>query len=376
MKHVASQSLDELAEKCLHFAQKMHRSDITNDIQDLWQALTVERSEGLSNYFQKAWARRAYLGYYFPLYVAKINALVARLQGEGHFKAFEQEGPRILDLGSGTLAGITAFHLRFGHLERATAVDKSVSPMRLGLELLEELYPQTNWKKEVFLKAANLLGPTSSLVPPWKPNLIFFGHVLNELSEGQRALPRKIGLIEDVAKHLQDDGYVLIVEPATRSPTRELMAIRDHFASSDVLSVVAPCFGAEKCPLLMTPTSWCFSELRWSRPKSLKKIDDLIGFDREALKTSFLLLQKAPEQKSEKARVVSGTMIHGGVLRRYVCGSEGLKTAQCQVGSPSFNTLNQTLRGERLPDVLLSRSDVKIVRESERERTSDVRRKN
>jgi len=352
-------TLSDLAEKCLSNAKKMHRSDIVNDIMNLWQELTVQRSTGLQRYFQKASARRAYVGYYFPMYVAKVALLLERLEKQGFFADFAKQPLKVLDLGSGTLTGVAALKLFFGDRAlQALAIDKSLAPMRLGLDAIKQaqLLKDTD---DVTLRQANILGQKSMMMPKWQPNFIFLGHVLNEMTHD------KLEFLESMLHALEPGGFMLIVEPATTTATRSLMAIRDRIALLDYAEILAPCTGASKCPLLMTKDSWCFSELKWRRPKSFGDIDRLIGFQRDALKTSFLLISKrAPAPAKGEERIVSGTMKSEGILRRYLCTQDGLRTLETRVSSESFSTVDTLMRGEILPKHLLQRRDVRVIKET------------
>lgn len=354
-------TLSNLAEKCLDNAKKMHRSDIVNDIMNLWQELTVQRSTGLQRYFQKASARRAYVGYYFPMYVAKVALLLERLEKQRFFASadFAKQPLRVLDLGSGTLTGIAALKLFFGDRPfHGLAIDKSLAPMRLGLDAMNQagLLKKTD---DVTLRQANILGPKSMMMPMWQPNFIFLGHVLNEMTHD------KLEFLESMLQVLEPGGFMLIVEPATKTATRSLMAIRDKVALLDDVEILAPCTGASKCPLLMTKDSWCFSELKWKRPKSFENIDRVIGFQRDALKTSFLLINKrAPMPPKGEERVVSGTMKSEGILRRYLCTQDGLRTLETRVSSESFRAIDTIMRGEILQKDLLQRRDVRVIKET------------
>jgi ribosomal protein RSM22 (predicted rRNA methylase) len=356
--------LNLLAENCLSDAKNMHRSDIVDDIQELWRALTVERDIGVQKYFQKASNRRAYLGYYFPMYVAKVALLLERLDREGHFDQLKTQPIKLLDLGSGTLTGVAALKIFFKDQPfKALALDKSLAPMRLGFETMKHTL-RLDVSSDIRFDQANILAPKAKFMPRWSPNFIFLGHVVNELGQGPRGKDRKVEFLEDMLLSLDPDGMMLIVEPATQVATRNLMMLRDHFANREDVQILAPCTGAEACPLLKTPTSWCFSELKWKRPASFAQIDSIIGFDREALKSSFLLLSRTSHApKKARLRVVGGTMKSGGDLRRYLCTSEGLKTLVTGVNSEAFPAANGIKRGEILPTYLTQRDDVKIVRE-------------
>lgn len=357
--------LNEFALNCLKYAQKMHSSDIRNDIKDLWSSLTHSRDSELQNYFRSAGSRRAYIGYYFPMYVAKIFLLFERLKKEGVLKDSDIKEMRVWDLGSGTLTGMAALIMSFPDLPfSGIAVDKSLAPMRLGLGLLQQTFEGAKSQK-IYLRQANILGPLKAYQSDWSPNIIFLGHVLNEFGDGPRAREKKEQLIEGLIPKLQAGGLLMIVEPATKHTTRHLMALRDLLSQRDDVDVLAPCTGAEECPLLKSPQSWCFSELPWNVPGPLKKIDSEIGFKREALKTSYLVIQKRrPQHLNNKIRIVGGDMKTGSEYRRYLCTPEGLRTLKTKLPTASRLKIDALSRGEIFPNEIAEQEGVHIELES------------
>ena len=52
-------------------------------------------------------------------------------------------------------------------------------------------------------------------------------------------------------------GRVILVEPALRETSRELLAVRDQLLALSELRVVAPCFWTGACPALARERDWC-----------------------------------------------------------------------------------------------------------------------
>lgn len=316
-----NQRIEALFNAAYKHAQSLHKSPIVKDISKLWQALTINRSEGLSSYFKDPALRRAYLGYYMPLYAAKMAILIHQLMTEGHIAA--DMAPRVLDLGSGPLVGVTACRLAFGQFESALAIDREIGPMRQALDFLQALYG----REKIYMVRANLAGPDNLWRPREPIDMAILSHVLNEFGSSRRELPSKIRLIKSAMATLSPQGKLLIMEPATRVSTRELMALRDEIHQDPYMHILAPCTGASQCPLLATRDGWCHGELKWGRPQICREIDEKIGFDKSKLKYSYLLLGRAPSQLSkDNYRVVSGQMHHENIARRYVCTASGLLT--------------------------------------------------
>jgi ribosomal protein RSM22 (predicted rRNA methylase) len=337
--------IEKLFTQCYQHAQRLHRSDLISDIEKLWQALTLERADSLSSYFKNAGLRRAYLGYYMPLYAAKIALLLGRLTKEGFLSGFVEKPMRVLDLGSGPLVGIAAVRLAFGPLKRAIAADREIGTMRSGYDFLKPFLNEEE-AKQIFLRRANLSVQKSfDFQEPF--DLVILSHVLNEFGSSSRFFFKKLDIILAAIKMLADGGRMLIMEPGNRICSRDLMVLRDALYEEASVSILAPCTGIGQCPLLKKATDWCHGELDWKRPAVCAKIDEAIGFDKSILKYSYLLLSKRETQpKAVKDwRIVSGNMIHEGVVRRYVCTPSKLLTlVQKEVTYKSV--LTPLVRGE------------------------------
>lgn len=286
----------------------------------LWSALTEERSTELSQYFRKPALRRAYLGYYLPIYANKIAQLIKSLN-------IKLEAPKVLDLGAGPLSGILGAHLAFGKLSEVLAVDQDLGPMKAGLEFIQGILKDKSLPNIKFARA-NLKGPPKYWKPRFKPDLIIMAHVLNEFGSGERYIEDKKTLIAHAVNQLAPKGILLIVEPASKVPTRDLMRLRDWLYQEAPVEIIAPCPPkVETCPLLKDRNTWCHAELNYKRPKELLNIDLQIGLNRDSLKCSYLAISKqGAGYKPTNCRIVSGPMSARGVHRRYACTPEGLLT--------------------------------------------------
>lgn len=336
-------------------AKSKHASDLLPDIRSLWKALTQERADSLSDYFRKPALRRAYLGYYMPLYVIKIASLLESLH-------LNFKNPKVLDLGAGPLSGIFGAHLAFGGLGKSVAVDREIGPMRAGLEFFEALLEDK--KLDIKLCRANLKGPPYFWKPDFKPDIIIMAHMLNEFGSGARHLETKHLLISQAMSLLDKNGILVIIEPASKVSSRDIMSLRDVLYEENQVKIIAPCPEVKNCPLLMSRNNWCHAEFPHQRPKELLEIDRKIGFDREFLKCSYLVLAK-PEAgyQHQDFRIVSGLMNADGVLRRYACTSKGLLTLSQSVRDKT-QILGLLTRGEAVSPESWPENLIQITKES------------
>lgn len=346
-----------------HFSQTK-KNQLLDDIRRLWQGLTLDRAMGLSDYFRDPGTRRAYFAYYLPIYANKIALLLRRLEQEGQLSLNRQQGLRLLDLGAGPLTTFWGVHLFGAKVSSLYAVDKSVGTMRAGADFVRAHLPKETHPL-IELKSASLLAPRSIYLPKGPVDLITMAHVLNELKFGKDQTDGPLKLITGLKSILSPNGYILIVEPATKVASRGLMSLRDQIVEQGEFEVLAPCTGAELCPLLLEAGNWCFSELAWDRPKALQRIDEAIGFDKNWLKCSFLLLgHKKPVEPASRLRIVSGPMLHKGVLRRYLCTKDGLRTLVAPETASFRHEIQQQLRGQILDIAPSKDNGISVVTET------------
>ncbi len=108
---------------------------------------------------------------------------------------------------------------------------------------------------------------------------------------------------------LAPNGVLILIEPALRETSRELLAVRDEVLAAG-LHVVAPCFWTGPCPALALERDWCHD----AAPVPSKPRVDF----------SYLVLRAEPVPPAPTLhRVVSDPMREKGRLRLFVCGPQG-----------------------------------------------------
>ncbi len=365
-KYLVNQELksryDDVFQSAYKAAMQMHKSDLSADVSRLWHTFTQNRSEEIHDYFREPALRRAYLGYYVPLYASKIALLIDHMVQEGHISKPSAEGVRVLDLGAGPLVGILASYIAFGKVKEATAVDRKKGAMDMGLDFI---------RKHIAREAIGPLDLLSDSLTNSRPrwtrqqgfDLVIIAHALNEIS-GKGSLQAQLNIVKIAISQLAPGGKLLIVEPANRACGKDLMTLRDILQRDDEVQILAPCMGAEKCPLLAEGKSWCHVEVEWQQPKECKIVDDKLGFSRNVLKTSYLLLGKktAPAKETGKLRVLSGHMVADDIARRYVCTLEGMRTLEAS-DMAAKRILGQMTRGDLVDAEGIAAHNVRIAQE-------------
>ena len=110
--------------------------------------------------------------------------------------------------------------------------------------------------------------------------------------------------IKMAENHLENEGLILIVEPALKQQSRKLLLFRKALieklkTSSSSLKILLPCLGEQACGALIKEEDWCHEEVEWMRPNYLRELDLLTGLDRRTLPFSYLVIQKTKRSLNE-----------------------------------------------------------------------------
>ena len=206
-----------------------------------------------------------------------------------------------------------------------TLLDQNRSILNDGRNLIESsahagliLPPQA-----IHLRPGRLLQPLPKLLPRRRYDLILIANTLNEMTPSERRARLITQLME---RYLSEDGRLIIIEPALRQPTRELMELHDVLLETDDIFVHAPCLHQAACPMLAASgRDWCHMYWDWERPAMIAAFDRLVGIRKDYLKASYLVLarQAAPVRRQDW-RVVSGPLNSKGKTERLLCGEASL----------------------------------------------------
>src|SRR5215470_229384 len=275
-------------------------------IRTLSLGLTRDRTLAGARYMDDPRLLGAYLLFYWPVSYAQARAVLGELARR----------PRtVLDLGSGP--GPVAFAALDAGASEVTAADRSAPALTLARALAAEA-------EEPLATRAWTGG---SGLPEGQFDAITLGHVLNELGRGASAIAERAALLERAAGQLRPGGSLVVLEPALRDTSRELLRVRDVLVERG-FAVRAPCLWRGPCPALVKPTDWCHAERSWSPPPLLDALAREAGLHKEALKMSYLVLAPRGEAWAEPPpgrlfRIVSEPLEGKGRQRYMGCGPEG-----------------------------------------------------
>ena len=280
--------------------------EVAAGIRTLSLGLTRDRALAGARYMDDPRLLGAYLLFYWPVSYAQARSVLGELLRR----------PReVLDLGSGP--GPMAFAALDAGAAEVTAADRSAPALALARALAaeaEEALATRSW--------------SGGALPKGRFDAILLGHVLNELGgTGPAALARRGELVERAAAQLKPGGSVVILEPALRDTSRDLLAVRDALVGRGY-AVRAPCLWRGPCPALLRPSDWCHAERRWSPPPLLDALARAAGLHKEELKMSYLVLAPKGEEwpslpPGRLFRIVSEPLEGKGRQRFMGCGPEG-----------------------------------------------------
>ena len=219
----------------------------------------------------------------------RTEAALARVLTEVYEARGVAPPGRAIDLGAGTGAAGRVLRARFGESLEVVAVDRTAGPGLVRANLAVEL-PAVEGKFDLVVAA----------------------HLLNELfvdrAPAERAALRA-RRVRAWSTLLAPNGVLIVIEPALRDTSRELLAVRDQVLAAG-LHVVAPCFWTGPCPARALERDWCHD----AAPVPSKPRVDF----------SYLVLRAEPVPPAPTLnRVVSDPMPEKGRLRLFVCGPQG-----------------------------------------------------
>lgn len=309
-------------------------------VAELSQLFTSERQGLDGSYLEDDGLRLGYLSYYLPVNLAKVQSLLDELPADA-FDLFPPERPlTVLDVGSGpgtaALGVLDWMATRFGPGKKrleVLAVDRSPLALRdcQGLwEAYGKIAPMLGSRlvpvRMDLRQGAKLARLGKSLNRP--SDLILLANCLNELCRGARdpvkALVKFLRVLLDL---LDERGTLMVLEPALRSVSRRLHEVRDRLLAEGACTVYSPCLHDRPCPALVKEDDWCHEDRPWIAPPWVARLDRLVGFRKDSLKFSYVLLRKDGRMLVPRAptvfRVVSELRELKGEQRAWLCNETG-----------------------------------------------------
>ena len=239
---------------------------------------------------------------------------------------------RVLDLGAGTGAAGSLIRERLGPAVEVVSVDRvSTGPGVVVADLRQRGRPR---------------GVEGRF------DLIVAAHLLNELGTTLDVTARAALVFSWGRELLEENGLIVLLEPALRETSRELLEVRDRLGQAGFF-VVAPCLWQGPCPALARERDWCHDTAdsiggqsalaeagldppeaggpAWGPRARGSQSPGSLGpsrpprFGKSRVDFSYVVLCRAGEASRERRlyRVVSDPIFEKGRLRIWGCGPAG-----------------------------------------------------
>jgi len=283
----------------------------------------------------------AYLAYYGPLNALKTAEIFRELRLR-YPERFAGKKARILDAGAGPGSATAGMCLALPDWQ-IEAVWLDADEAWDGHSLADRGFPAET------VPVKRVCGEIGQLPLAPAHGVVLAANVINELAgdaaEKVRALDRLL------RSALTRDGIAVLLEPALREPTRALHSIRERMIAAG-WQVLAPCTGQGSCPMLRNDRDWCHETRDWRQPEYHRRIDQMAGLKKDALRYSFLVLGREKLPEGRAARVVSEIRREKGRTRFVTCDGKGAAAGwdaldRVMRTTPEFGELIRTLeRGD------------------------------
>ncbi|MBX3308460.1 MAG: methyltransferase domain-containing protein [Nitrospira sp.] len=324
-------------------------------VSELSRIFTIERDRLSVSYLDSSHLGAAYLQYFLPVNLAKIQRLLNEMPTPEMDESFS-----VLDLGSGPGTGALAVldwwqQQALPYALSVTAVDGSKAALGQARQLWDRYCQgptvgaaslqtyEGDLERRLWLEQVKQRAPF---------DLIMLANCLNEIhAEAKDPIEMRSGLITECLSLLTPHGTVMVVEPALRETSRALLQVRDKLLQEKRCTIYSPCLHENACPALVKPDDWCHEERAWEPPAVIQQIDAEVGFIKDALKFSYLLLRKDGKtligRRPDMYRVVSELREMKGEKRAWLCNEQGRQEVgrQDRLASQANEAFDQWHRG-------------------------------
>ncbi len=314
-----------------------------------------DQSSGLSPYWKESsnpnHLRLAYFLYFMPSNLFRVSAVWSELSRLG-FK-WPSKNFRAIEFGAGPASGACGIaagerYAPVGLPKEGNwaLIEQDKSMLELGSSWAANYFSflgRDTWDTRPFHRK---IDSDQGFLPRTAPkfNLWLMSYYLNETLSPPEKLAQT--LMRDWGRHLEDEGIVIIVEPALKLQSRRLLELRRELLlekdrqKADWFQILLPCLGHQSCGALSNPEDWCHEDVSWWRPPYFRKIDAMAGLDRKTLPFSYLVIAKSHRSREEilpalaqstpqeRHRLVSPAHSEGRELEFFICGPEGKKRAR------------------------------------------------
>lgn len=341
------------------------------------RAEAESQGDGLAPYWKASShpenLRLAYFLAFMPCNIYRVASVWTELARLGY--RWPSTGFRGIEFGAGPASGACGIALGESHAPSGlpsegnwALIEQDKAVLELGTAWAPEFFRdvlRADWGIRPFHRKIDL--SRGEFLPASAPSfhLWLSSYYLNESGLAPRELAAK--LLHAWDKHLENEGLVILVEPALKRQSRRLLELRQEILTQikqpknndkEMMQVLLPCLGHQACGALAEPEDWCHEEVSWWRPRYMRHLDEMTGLDRKTLPFSYLVLTKSKRTCEEilpalakfktetRHRLVSPAHSEGKEREFYLCGSDGKKRARYR--PPTDDESSELQRGDIL----------------------------
>jgi ribosomal protein RSM22 (predicted rRNA methylase) len=276
---------------------------------------------------------------------AKIGVPLAELAGRGLLPGAATL--RVLDVGAGcgamTLGLVTwlAASAWPGRLE-VELVDRDALALAIAADAIAAVAAAVAVTCRVSTRTADVTTDRA----PGQVDLVLAGTVINEVDDGA-------ALVRALVATLAPTGVAIVIEPALRTTTRALHALRDELIAGGTAAILAPCTRrAAPCPALAHDDDWCHEHRPAQLPPRTQQLATTTGLRDGDAKWSFLALCHPAAAPPPLAawRVVAEPHAQKGKIELTLCGADGWVSARLlrRHRAPANRAFERAHRGDLL----------------------------
>lgn len=329
-------------------------------IEKLWPILSKQRGlpkHGEKHYAMQADLAEAYSAYYMPANALKFYFVLEEMRLLG--LPLPEKNITVTDLGSGP--GSALCSLAWWGKQNKTNVNYVAWEQskhfitqgeRLSASLRSEFPISTAWSLAKqppldFLKRQN-------------PDIVLFQNSVHEIFPDPAIRKAELEKILSLLKRLAGPRYLILIEPALRHSSRDLLELRKELIHGGKTRVWLPCIDNRPCGALTQPTDWCHEEVPIEFPDWVNKLGASAQLTKESMLFSYLVLSSnnlsVPGWQNSTYRMVSQRLERKGQTECFLCTQQGKVKARVQRSkvTPESEQLQSWVRGDLFSNMELN----------------------
>ena len=327
----------------------------------LWPILAKSRGvpgKNETHYSLNSEMTGAYAAYYLPANALKIYFVLEEMRRLG--LPLEKE-LRVVDFGAGpgsVLCG-TAFWAKENRSKiQYSAWEQSKNFVQLGEQVSSEL------RKNFPVTAEWSLAKRSpfEFLKGREPHVVVFQNSVHEIFPDEAERNRELEKILSLLKRLGGPRYLILIEPALRDSTRDLLRTREALIDGKKAKVWLPCLDNRPCGALASPNDWCHEEIAVEFPEWFNKFGSSAGLKKESLLFSYSVLAhtelEVPDWHADGLRMVSQRLERKGQTECFLCTQRGKLKVRVQLSKTTDENrqLLEWVRGDLFSEVEIGES--------------------